>query len=63
MRRWNGWWKVANREQLLTFVTIGLGTLIGLSVLVASVLGEGTYGDPGSIDFIKEEAIGSRRSK
>ena len=57
MRRWDGWWKVANREQLLTFVTIGLLTLIGLSVLVASVLGEGTYGDPGSIDFIKEEAI------
>jgi hypothetical protein len=56
MRRWNGWWKVANREQLVTFVVIGLGTLIGLSVLVASVLGEGTYGDPGSIDFIKEEA-------
>ncbi len=57
LRRWDGWWKVANREQLLTFVVIGLGTLIGLSVLVASVLGEGTYGDPGSIDFIKEEAI------
>src|SRR5918998_332117 len=57
MRRWNGWWKVANREQLLTFVIIGLGTLIGLSVLVASVLGEGTYGDPGSIDFLKEEAV------
>ena len=57
MRRWDGWWKVANREQLLTFVTIGLLTLIGLSVLVASVLGEGTYGDPGSIDFIKEAAI------
>jgi hypothetical protein len=56
MRRWNGWWKVANREQLLTFVVIGLGMLIGLSVLVASVLGEGTYGDPGSIDFLKEEA-------
>jgi hypothetical protein len=56
MRRWDGWWKVANREQLLTFVIIGLGTLIGLSVLVDSVLGEGTYGDPGSIDFVQEEA-------
>jgi hypothetical protein len=42
LRRWDGWWKVANREQLLTFVTIGLLTLIGLSVLVASVLGEGS---------------------
>jgi hypothetical protein len=41
MRRWNGWWRVANREQLLTFVTIGLLTLIGLLVLVASVLPEG----------------------
>jgi hypothetical protein len=56
LRRWDGWWKVANREQLLTFVTIGFATLIGLSVLVASVLGEGTYGDPGSIDFLEEEA-------
>ena len=25
MRRWNGWWKVANREQLLTFVVIWSG--------------------------------------
>src|SRR5215216_6156439 len=56
LRRWDGWWKVANREQLLTFVIIGLLTLIGLSVLVASVLGEGTYGDPGSIEFLKLEA-------
>jgi len=56
LRRWDGWWKLANREQLLTFVLIGLLTFIGLSVLVASVLGEGTYGDPGSIDFLKAEA-------
>jgi len=56
LRCWNGWWNVANREQLLTFFIIGLLTLIGLCVLVASVLGEGTYGDPGSFDFLKEEA-------
>ena len=57
MRRWDGWWKVANREQLLTFVIIGLLTLIGLSVLVASVLPEGrSYGDPGDIAFLQEEA-------
>jgi hypothetical protein len=30
--------------------------LIGLSVLVASVLGEGNYGDAGSIDFLQAEA-------
>jgi len=57
MRRWDGWWKVANREQLLTFVTIGLLTLISLSVLVASVLPEGkSYGEPGDIAFLQAEA-------
>jgi hypothetical protein len=57
MRRWNGWWKVANQEQLLTFVIIGLLTLIALSVLVASVLPQGkSYGSPEDIAFLQEEA-------
>jgi hypothetical protein len=56
MRRWRGWWKVANQEQIFTFVILGLLTLIGLSVLVASVLPQGTYGEPGDIAFLQKEA-------
>jgi hypothetical protein len=56
LRRWRGWWKVANQEQIFTFVILGLLTLIGLSVLVASVLPQGTYGEPGDIEFIQREA-------
>jgi hypothetical protein len=56
LRRWRGWWKVANQEQIGTFVVIGLLTLIGLSVLVASVLPQGTYGEPGDIAFLQKEA-------
>lgn len=39
MRRWRGWWKVANQEQLLLFFGIGLLSLIALSVLANSTLG------------------------
>jgi hypothetical protein len=56
MRRWRSWWKVANQEQIFTFVILGLLTLIGLSVLVASVLPQGTYGEPGDIAFLQKEA-------
>jgi len=54
MRRWRGWWKVANQEQLLTFYAIGLLTLVMLSVLVNSVLGVGNFGE--EFDFIEREA-------
>jgi hypothetical protein len=33
MRRWRGWWSVANKEQFITFFVIGLASLIVLSVL------------------------------
>src|SRR5215218_10989088 len=56
MRRFKGWWKVANQEQIFTFCILGLLTLIGLSVLVASVLPQGTYGEPGDIAFLQKEA-------
>ena len=39
MRRWSGWWKVANQEQLIVFYAIGLAVLIGMSVLVNSTVG------------------------
>jgi hypothetical protein len=54
MRRWRGWWSVANKEQFITFFVIGLTSLIVLSVLtyatvpVGSSLGE-------SFDFIQAE--------
>src|SRR5215211_1187065 len=56
VRRFKGWWKVANQEQIFTFCILGLLTLIGLSVLVASVLPQGTYGEPGDIAFLQKEA-------
>jgi hypothetical protein len=54
MRRWRGWWKVANREQFITFFLIGLGTLIVLSVLTYSTVpvGEVTESD---FEFIRLE--------
>ena len=39
MRRWNSWWKVANREHFITFFALGLAILIALSVLVWSTVG------------------------
>jgi hypothetical protein len=54
-RRWKGWWRVANTEQLITFLGIGLALLIALSVLVNSTIGVreqvGT-----ELAFIQEEA-------
>jgi hypothetical protein len=41
MRRWRGWWKVANWEQFITFFLIGVLTLIIMSVLAYSTLGVG----------------------
>ncbi|PXY22163.1 Nramp family divalent metal transporter [Prauserella muralis] len=38
MRRWKGWWKVANWEQFITFFLIGVATLVVLSVLAYSTL-------------------------
>lgn len=39
MRRWRGWWKVANQEQFFIFWLIGLVSLIALSVLAYSTIG------------------------
>ena len=51
MRRWRGWWKVANREQQMTFLLIG-----GICLLVFMTLAYVTVGTGGtaeSFDFIK----------
>ena len=53
MRRWNGWWKVANQEQAVTFWLIGTLGIVVLSVLAYStVFGEDTGED---FDFIEAE--------
>jgi hypothetical protein len=38
-RRWQGWWKVANQEHLITFWGIGALLLVSLCVLVFSSIG------------------------
>ena len=56
LRRWRGWWKVANMEQGILFYGIGLLSLIALSVLANSTLGV-RPGLPADLEFIREEAI------
>lgn len=51
MRRWNAWWKVADREQFTTFFVIGAFALLVLMTLTAVSVGTG--GDAESFDFIK----------
>ena len=38
MRRWRGWWSIANKEQFITFFVIGVTSLIVLSVLTYSTV-------------------------
>jgi hypothetical protein len=56
MRRWNGWWSVANKEQFITFFLVGLTSLIVLSVLTYSTVPVGS--DLGE-DFAFIEAEGN----
>ena len=50
MRRWNGWWKVANREQFWTFFVIGGIALLIFMTLTFVTVGIGA--DAESFDFI-----------
>ena len=61
MRRWNGWWKVANREQFTTFFVIGAITLFVFMTLTFVTVGTGVSEE--SFDFIKVqgEALGEAR--
>jgi hypothetical protein len=47
---------VANREHFITFFCLGLFTLIMLSVLVWSTVGQATLVEEATTDFINEEA-------
>ena len=54
MRRWRGWWSVANREHFLTFFVIGCSLLIAFSVLVWSTVGSRGIGE--DLEFIQTES-------
>ena len=51
MRRWNAWWKVANREQFTTFFVIGAITLFVFMTLTLVTVGTGVGEE--SFDFIR----------
>jgi len=51
MRKWNGWWKVANREQFWTFFVIGAVALMVFMTLTFVTVGAGGT-DAESFDFI-----------
>jgi Mn2+/Fe2+ NRAMP family transporter len=53
MRRWRAWWRIANQEQLITFLGLGLLITVVLSVLVYSTVGVQDLGR--DLDFIRAE--------
>jgi Mn2+/Fe2+ NRAMP family transporter len=53
MRRWRSWWRIANQEQLITFLGLGLVITVVLSVLVYSTVGVQDLGR--DLDFIRAE--------
>ena len=53
MRRWRGWWRVANLEQFLTFFLIGFVGIVVLSVLAYSTVYNQNVGE--ELDFIRAE--------
>ena len=60
MRRWRGWWKVAHREQFITFFCLGLAAILLFMMLTFVTVGVG--GDVAGFDFIRleGEALGER---
>ncbi|MGH2556503.1 MAG: Nramp family divalent metal transporter, partial [Actinomycetota bacterium] len=53
LRRWRGWWKIANQEQFIFFFVLGLISIIVLSVLTASTVFGQEVGE--GFDFIRAE--------
>lgn len=54
MRRWRGWWRVANWEQFITFFVVGVVSLIILAVLAHSTLPIGEV-DQQDLAFLRLE--------
>ncbi len=56
IKRFKGWWKVANKEQLVSFWAICLGSIIVFSVLAYSTVGVGAnLSEDPDFEFIKGE--------
>ncbi len=53
LRRWRGWWSVASKEQLVTFVLFGILAIVLLSVLTFATIGSENVGE--QFDFIQAE--------
>jgi len=60
MRRWRGWWRVANQEHLALFALLGFAIIAMLSALSAATVFELDLGQ--GLDFIRSEgqALGER---
>ncbi|MFC4562269.1 Nramp family divalent metal transporter [Nocardiopsis mangrovi] len=53
LRRWRGWWRVANTEHLITFAAISTAAIISLSMLsYATVFGRDLGAD---LDFVRAQ--------
>lgn len=61
MRRWKGWWKVADREQFITFFVIGAITLFVFMALTYVTIGTGIGAE--SFDFIRLQGEALKDSK
>ncbi|TWF81675.1 hypothetical protein FHX44_117620 [Pseudonocardia hierapolitana] len=51
MRRWQGWWRVANWEQFITFFLVGVLSLVIMAVLAYSTLPVGQVEEQ-NLDFL-----------
>ena len=51
LRRWHGWWRVADREQFFTFFVIGAIALLTFMMLTYVTVGTGTAAE--NFDFIR----------
>ncbi|CAN5130822.1 Nramp family divalent metal transporter [soil metagenome] len=56
LRRWKGWWRVANIEQLATFTFIGAVTIVLLMILTFATIGQSEAGQ--SFEFIRNVGEG-----
>jgi hypothetical protein len=54
LRRWRGWWRVANLEQFLTFFLIGVISLVVFAVLAYSTIPQGSV-TTSDFEFIRIE--------
>lgn len=55
LRRWKGWWRVANQEQLVSFWLLCVASIIVFSVLAYSTVGAGNIADEPNLEFIRAE--------